>query len=70
MESHARTSGLVPRIVPTARWIKAIQGVWEMNGEIFRLQAEPETGVLTALNLEGEAVSPLRVISRGTKLDK
>jgi hypothetical protein len=59
----------VPRIVPTLRWIQAVEGVWEMNGELFHLQAEPESGVLMALNPEGERVNPLRVISRGTKLD-
>jgi len=68
VESQARESKLVPRIVPTLRWVAAIQGVWEMNGEVFRLQAEPESGVLMALDSKGEAVNPLRVISRGTKL--
>jgi hypothetical protein len=35
---------------------------------MIRLLEEPETGVLVAVNLRGERVNPLRVISLGTKL--
>jgi hypothetical protein len=40
-----------------------------LNGEIIRLQEEPDTGVLIGLNGGGEFVNPMRVISRGRKLE-
>ncbi len=67
MASEGEETRTVPRIVPTPQWIQAVQGIWKMNGELLRLQAESETGVLVALDSRGEQVNPLRVISRGTK---
>ena len=68
MEKSAQARARVPRIVPTARWIQAVQGVWEMGGEEFRLAREPETGVLRAVDRKGNEVNPLRIISRGSKV--
>ena len=68
MGSAAQDQEFIPRIVPTPCHIRAIQGPWSLDGKVFRLYEEPETGVLLALNEEGIRENPLKVISRGKKL--
>jgi hypothetical protein len=60
----------MPRIVPTPCHIRALQGDWALEGKIVRLYQEPDSGVLIALNDEGQQVNPLKVISRGKKLGR
>ncbi|MFH1765091.1 MAG: hypothetical protein ABIF09_12965 [Gemmatimonadota bacterium] len=59
----------MPRIVPTPVHIRALKGPWKLDGDIVRMYEEPDTGVLIALNEQGERLNPLRVISHGTKLE-
>lgn len=59
----------VPRIVPTRDRIKALVGMWELEGRSVRLMEERHSGVLLALNDRGERVNPLRVITRGRKVE-
>ena len=58
----------IPRIVPTREHLDRLLGIWELNGEMIRFLAEPETGVLVAFSCEGYRVNPIRVISGGTKM--
>ncbi len=64
----SRTESL-PRIVPCRDRIQAIQGTWILHGEKVTLQAEPRTGVLVAMTLSGVPINPMRVISRGSKVE-
>lgn len=59
----------VPRIVPTRDRIEALVGIWELEGRSIRLIEERHSGVLLALNDRGERVNPLRVITRGRKVE-
>lgn len=59
----------VPRVVPTRDRIKALVGMWELEGRSVRLIEERNSGVLLALNHRGERVNPLRVITRGRKVE-
>ncbi|MBT8397826.1 MAG: hypothetical protein KJN92_12720 [Gemmatimonadetes bacterium] len=70
MADAARSFGDVPRIVPRPCHIRALQGSWSLNGRLVRLYEEPGTGVLLALDDDGQQVNPLRVISRGKKLGR
>ena len=58
----------MPRVVPTPCHIRALQGSWSLEGRVVRMYQEPDTGVLLAVNEEGESENPLRVISRGKKI--
>ena len=62
------TQPYMPRIVPTPVHIRALQGPWSLEGKTVRMYQEPGTGVLLALNEDGQRVNPLKVISRGKKL--
>jgi hypothetical protein len=42
MSTQQSTSGAVPRIVPTEACIRALSGTWELRGERFVLEKEPE----------------------------
>jgi hypothetical protein len=64
------SSPVLPRVVPSGDRIKSLLGIWQIDGEMIRLLEEPGTGVLVAINLRGERVNPLRVISHGTKLQE
>lgn len=68
MGNQAQASELVPRIVPTPRWIRAVSGQWKVDGEIVRMAREPDTGVLVAIDEHGNSRNPLRVISNGAKV--
>lgn len=59
----------IPRIVPTQEHLKALLGIWELNGEMVRFVTEPETGVLVAFSARGYRINPIRVISRGHRMD-
>jgi hypothetical protein len=59
----------IPRVVPTPGRVQALLGAWELEGEVVRMEQEPESGVLIASRVGGELVNPVRVISRGIKLD-
>ena len=69
MKSKGRTSQILPRIVPRRERIQAIQGTWVYHGEKVQLLEEPGTGVLLALTLSGIPINPMRVISRGSKIE-
>jgi hypothetical protein len=56
------------RLVPTPFYGKALRGAWSLDGKIVRLHQDPESGILLALNEDGELVNPLMVIARGRKL--
>jgi hypothetical protein len=43
--------------------------MWELEGRSVRLMEERNSGVLLALNDRGERVNPLRVITRGRKVE-
>jgi hypothetical protein len=60
---------IIPRVVPTPSRVQALLGVWELEGEVVKMEQEPESGVLIASRIGGELVNPVRVISRGTKID-
>jgi len=45
----------------------ALVGTWELGGETIQMREEPGTGVLLAVNSRGEAINPMRVITRGFK---
>ena len=70
MEIDDYSSPVLPRVVPAGDRIKSLLGIWQIDGEMIRLLEEPGTGVLVAINLRGERVNPLRVISQGTKLQE
>ena len=59
---------LVPRIVLTPAWIRAVRGRWQLDGEIVEIREDPETGTLIVSTSNGERVSPLEVVSRGTRI--
>jgi len=48
--------------------VKALLGIWELDGEMVRFLEEPVTGELVALTCRGERVNPMRVISHGTRM--
>jgi hypothetical protein len=43
--------------------------MWELEGRSVRLIEERHSGVLLALNHRGERINPLRVITRGRKVE-
>ena len=49
--------------------MRALSGTWELDGELVSLVAEPDTGVLVALTTRGYKMNPMKVISRGSKMD-
>ena len=55
------------RVKPTRNHMEALVGTWELGGEVIQMQEEPGTGVLLAVNSRGEAINPMRVITRGFK---
>ena len=61
---------LVPRIRPTERWLRAVEGLWEMDGERFWVGEDAETGTLRAVAQDGEAVNPIPIISRGRRISR
>ena len=61
---------MVPRIRPTEKWLRAIEGLWEMNGEPYWLGEDADTGVIQAIGENGERVNPIHVISRGRRLSR
>lgn len=56
------------RLVPTPYYGKALKGTWFLDGKVVRLDQDPESGILLALNEDGELVNPLMVIARGHRL--
>jgi hypothetical protein len=56
------------RLVPTPFYGKALRGTWSLDGKVVRLDQDPESGILLALNEDGELVNPLMVIARGQRL--
>ena len=69
MDPNSSICRNVPRIVPTPEHLKAVLGIWELNGEMVRFLTEPDTGVLVAVTQEGHRVNPIRVISGGNKME-
>lgn len=65
----ARSHEYLPQVVPTPCHSRALKGSWSLDGRIVKMFQEPDTGVLVALNDDGRKLNPLRVISRGRKLD-
>jgi hypothetical protein len=68
MSAPDTTSVGVPRIVPTETCIRALRGTWELRGELFVLEKEPETGVLIASTADGQRVNPIPIITMGKKV--
>jgi hypothetical protein len=50
--------------------VKALLGIWELDGEMVRFLEDPATGALVAMTCRGERVNPMRVISHGTRMDE
>jgi hypothetical protein len=70
MDRSALAEHHLPRVIPIPARIRALQGDWALEGRIVRLYQEPDSGVLLALNEDGQHVNPLNVISRGRKLER
>jgi hypothetical protein len=70
VDRSAAAQQILPRIVPIPARIKALEGEWALEGRIVRLYQEADSGVLLALNHEGQHVNPLKVISKGKKLGR
>ncbi|MFH1764972.1 MAG: hypothetical protein ABIF09_12355 [Gemmatimonadota bacterium] len=68
MDPNSSICRNIPRIVPTQEHLDQLLGIWELDGEMIRFLAEPETGVLVAVSTRGFRVNPIRVISGGNKL--
>ena len=69
MDPNSSICRNIPRIVPTQEHLDALLGIWELNGEMIRFLTEPETGVLVAFSTQGFRVNPIRVISKGSKME-
>ncbi|MGW8267284.1 MAG: hypothetical protein ACWGSQ_13035 [Longimicrobiales bacterium] len=67
MASQKRTTSSSRGVRPTADYLEALVGDWELGGEAIRMREEPGTGVLVALNSRGESVNPITVITRGSR---
>lgn len=59
----------IPRIKPAGDHLDHMVGIWELNGQMVRLLAEPGTGILVAMTTDGARVNPMRVVSHGAKMD-
>ena len=70
MDPNSSICRNVPRIIPTQEHLGALVGIWELDGEMIRFLVESETGVLVAMTTRGWRVNPIRVISKGTKMDE
>lgn len=68
MSTQQSTSETVPRIVPAEACIRALRGTWQLRGELFVLEREPETGVLIASTAHGRRVNPIPIIQLGKKV--
>ena len=69
MDPNSSICRNIPRIVPTQEHLDSLLGIWELNGEMIRFLTEPRTGVLVAVSSEGYRLNPIRVISRGSKME-
>ena len=68
MDKPADTQEHFPRIVPTPSHSQALRGQWSLDGRVVRMDQEPGTGVLVAVNEDGRMVNPMVVISHGKKI--
>ncbi len=57
-----------PRMALKPTRVRALLGIWELDGEMVRFLEHPATGELVALTCRGERVNPMRVISHGTRM--
>jgi hypothetical protein len=64
---EGRTS--VARPLGTLARIRAVSGIWLLNGRMVRLHEDPRTGVLLASYSSGERENPLKVLTRGTRAE-
>jgi len=55
-------------MMPNPSRIRALLGIWELDGEMVRLLEDPGTGALVALTSRAEWVNPMRVVSHGTRM--
>jgi hypothetical protein len=55
-------------MMPNPSRIRALVGIWELDGEMVRLLEDPKTGALVAVTCQAEWVNPMRVVSRGTRM--
>jgi hypothetical protein len=69
MDPNSSICRNVPRIVPTPEHLGALLGTWDLDGEMIRFLQEPGTGVLVAMTTRGLRVNPIRVISRGRRME-
>lgn len=69
MDPNSSLCRNIPRVIPTQEHLDELLGVWELNGEMVRFLIEPETGVLVAFSSEGYRINPIRVISKGSKME-
>ena len=60
----------MPRIIPSGDHMQKMKGIWELDGEMVRLMAEPDTGVLVAVTTDGGRVNPIKVVSHGAKWEE
>ena len=59
----------IPRIKPAGDHMDHMVGIWELDGQMVCLLAEPETGVLVAMTTYGTRVNPMHVVSHGAKMN-
>lgn len=57
----------IPRIIPAGDHMEKMSGIWELDGKMVRLMAEPGTGVLVAVTTDGGRVNPMKVVSHGAR---
>ncbi|NNM05137.1 MAG: hypothetical protein HKO65_08555 [Gemmatimonadetes bacterium] len=57
-----------PRMALKPTRVRALLGIWELDGEMIRFLEDPVTGELVALTCGGGRVNPMRVISHGTRM--
>lgn len=65
---RADGSPSLPRMGPKPSRIRALLGIWELDGEMVRLLEDPKTGALIAVTCRAERVNPMRVISHGRRM--
>ncbi len=61
---------LVPRIRATEAWIRAIEGLWELDGQHYWLGEDADSGTIRAISEDGDRINPVLVISRGRRVSK